>query len=262
MVSLLYELVVDASVIIMMGIGSAQDIRKREIEDYVWFIAALPFALNVYTILSGFPLVGPQLWAIELALLGGMGLLFYYLGLFGGADAKALIALGVSIPRPIPPFASQIGLFGVTIFDNGVVLAVVYAALFAVVNLSRALLVKGYLGRYADASFRAKLGIVLYAYKTTVENYMRHSYKLFLAERPVVDERGGVKFTPMYGLRLASDDEPLDQLTQLLNSGKLGPKEEIWVSQGLPLVAFMFLGMLITPFTGDLVFHLIKLFIG
>ena len=258
----LYELVVEASVIIMMGIGSAQDIRRREVEDYVWFIAALPLALNIYTILVGSALIEPRLWAVELALLTGMGLLFYYLGLFGGADAKALIALGLSMPRPIPPFESQIGLFGVTVFDNGVVLAVVYAALFVVVNLFRALLVKGYLGRYADASSRTKLGMILYAYKTSVENYMRNYYKLFLAEKPVVDTQGSVTFTPIYGVRLASDDESFNELSALLASGKLNPKDEIWVSQGLPLVSFMFVGMIITPFTGDLVFHLIRALVG
>jgi preflagellin peptidase FlaK len=256
---MLVSLTVELSVLVMMGIGSIQDIKRREIDDYVWFIALIPMALNVYTILIGASLVKPLLWGVELALLSGMGLLFYRLGLFGGADAKALIAIGLAMPQPLAPFRSQIGLFGISVFDNGVVLAVVYAGLLALTNVFKVFLNKNYLGRYVDAPIRTKLGIILYAHKTTVDEYLRKSYKLFLAERPIVDTQGSVVFTPIYGVRLDSEEETVDEFMSLVNAGKINLKDELWVSQGLPLVTFMFLGIIITPFTGDLVFHFIKI---
>lgn len=229
-------------------------------EDYVWLFAVPPFAINLYAVASGSHLVDAKLWLIELPLLAAMGVLFYYLGLFGGADAKALIALGAAMPQPLPPFTSQIGLFGITVFDNGVVLAVAYSALFALSNMAKAVLVKGYFGRYTNAPLKTKIGLTLYAYKTTVQRYVRESHKLFLAERPVLRE-GKIVFEPMYGVRLDSGQEAVNDFQRLLDSGKLSPDEEIWVSQGLPLIPFMLAGMLVTPLTGDLVYHIIRLFL-
>lgn len=255
-----YSVFVEACALAMMGLGSLQDVKKREVEDYVWLLAAPPFAVNLYAVVAGLHLVDANTWLVELPILAVMGVLFYYLGLFGGADAKALIALGAAMPQPLPPFTSQIGLFGVTVFDNGVVLAVAYSALFALSNIVKAVFVKGYLGRYAKAPLRTKIGLTLYAYKTTVQRYVRESHKLFLAERPVLRE-GKIEFEPMYGVRLDSGEEAVNDFQTLFDSGKLRPDDEIWVSQGLPLILFMLIGMLVTPITGDLVYHIIKLFL-
>lgn len=246
--------------LLMLGLGSYQDIKRREVDDYIWFIAALPAAINIYVAAAGLNLIDLRVWLVEVPLLTGMGLLFYYLGLFGGADAKALIAIAASMPQPLPPFRSQITLFGVTVFDNGVVLAVLYSALFAAANLLRAASIKGYFGRYSNSPLRTKLGLALYAYKTTVKKYVKDSYKLFLAEKPV-SRQGEIEFKPLYGLRLDSEEEAVNNLQQLIDSGRLKPDDEIWVSQGLPLILFMFAGMLLTPITGDLVYHIIKFFI-
>jgi Flp pilus assembly protein protease CpaA len=255
-----FDLASSSLTVLMLGIGAYQDIKRREVDDWVWFIAVPAAALNVYRLATDTLPIGPVEWGAELALLSAMAIGFYYAGLFGGADAKALVAVGAALPSPMLPFHSQIILLGLTVFDNGVVLAVLYSALFTVRNLLMAAFSDGYLGRYSQARFKTKFGLMLSAYKTNVGEYLKSSYKLFLAEIPQTDPNGRVHFEPLFKVHLAFDDDIEAGLAKLVEQGSVTRDQEIWVSPGLPLVTFMFLGLILTYFLGDVVFRVVSLF--
>jgi len=75
-----------------------------------------------------------------------LGYAFWYLGAFGGADAKALIAIAILFPT-FPEYAvaglilplvdTQLGVFSLTVLTNTVLLALAYPLGLAVSNLLR-----------------------------------------------------------------------------------------------------------------------------
>ena len=84
--------------------------------------------------------------AISLLFVAPLGYAFWYLGAFGGADAKALIALAILFPTfpayevagaTLPLVETQIGVFSLTILTNTVLLGLAYPIGLAGRNLLR-----------------------------------------------------------------------------------------------------------------------------
>jgi len=109
-------------------ISSWYDYRTREVPNRVWvFFAPAGFALAVLH-LSLSNLAGESvdlvLWLLSFAVTSGISLALFYLGLFGGADAKALICLSIALP--VYPASIQHGinvltpLFPLAVLSNGV----------------------------------------------------------------------------------------------------------------------------------------------
>ena len=95
--------------LIMLIIGSVTDIWKREIHDYYWIIFGSVGFLLVFINSD----ILPHLLNIGIALIIAPFVIFIWrIGLFGGADAFALIALAVIAPmatlseNPVTPFTS------------------------------------------------------------------------------------------------------------------------------------------------------------
>jgi preflagellin peptidase FlaK len=79
----------------MLIVGSIIDIRKREIHDYYW----IGFGSVGFLLLFIDPDIVPNLLTIGFALIiAPFVILLWRIGLFGGADAFALIALAVIAP--------------------------------------------------------------------------------------------------------------------------------------------------------------------
>lgn len=79
----------------MLGIATASDIKKREINDIIWIVFG---ALGVGIVLLGTDL-GQELPRVGIALIiAPIVLIMWRVGLFGGADAFALIVLAVLAP--------------------------------------------------------------------------------------------------------------------------------------------------------------------
>ena len=84
--------------------------------------------------------------AISLLFVAPLGYAFWYLGAFGGADAKALIAVAIVFPTfpayavagaTLPLVATDIGVFSLTILTNTVLLGLAYPVGLAGLNLLR-----------------------------------------------------------------------------------------------------------------------------
>ncbi|WP_418286524.1 A24 family peptidase [Halorubrum sp. DTA46] len=84
--------------------------------------------------------------AISLLFVAPLGYAFWYLGAFGGADAKALIALAILFPTfpayeiagaTLPLVETQIGVFSLTVLTNTVLLGLAYPVGLAALNLAR-----------------------------------------------------------------------------------------------------------------------------
>jgi len=105
--------------IAMLGYASYTDVNKREISDYVWIVFG---ALSVVLLF-----LEPQFWEaltnVGISLIvAPIVLIIWRLGMFGGADAFAIIVLALLVPQitmsenTITPF---------TILTNAVIISII-----------------------------------------------------------------------------------------------------------------------------------------
>ncbi len=158
----------------------------------------------------------------------------YWLGLYGGADAKALMCLAVAFPvyptfLNFPLLGTGIGIFAFSTLANSVI-----AAPFLVVILLIRNLIRGNL----------EFPQCLIGYREKLENVKFHNLLEYVEGNKVVKKVRGIE---------ANEEE----LKKLRRKGV----KEVWVSPALPFICFMTAGFLISVFLGDLMYLVIKTFI-
>ena len=129
------------------------DVRTRRLPNRIWPPLYLFGALLlIWEAVSLWPFAGCDgriffvRAAISLLFVAPLGYAFWYLGAFGGADAKAMIALAVIFPTfpaydlagvTLPLVDTQLGVFSLTILTNTVLLGLAYPVGLAALNLVR-----------------------------------------------------------------------------------------------------------------------------
>ncbi|GGL48139.1 prepilin peptidase [Halocalculus aciditolerans] len=126
-----------------------RDVRTRRVRDELWYPL---YALGVLLLLVDF-LRTPDYArlaflvrvAVSLALVP-LGFAFWYFGTFGGADFKALAAMGVLLPTfpyyylgdtVLPLVTTPLGVFSLSALTNAMLLTLAYPGLLAVENAAR-----------------------------------------------------------------------------------------------------------------------------
>ncbi|WP_128904476.1 A24 family peptidase [Halorubrum amylolyticum] len=133
--------------------AALRDVRTRRLPNRLWPpLYAFGALLLIWETARLWPLAGldGRLFlvqaAISLLFVAPLGYAFWYLGAFGGADAKALIAIAVLFPTfpeyavagaELPLVETQIGVFSLTVLTNTVLLALAYPLALAGINLVR-----------------------------------------------------------------------------------------------------------------------------
>ena len=133
--------------------AAIRDVRTRRLPNRIWPPLYLFGALLLlWEAVSLWPFAGfdGRIFlvraAISLLFVAPLGYAFWYLGAFGGADAKAMIALAVIFPTfpayevaglAVPLVDTDIGVFSLTILTNTVLLGLAYPLGLAVRNLLR-----------------------------------------------------------------------------------------------------------------------------
>ncbi len=104
--------------LIMLIIASIMDLKKREISDKVWIVSGSIGIVLFIIDLNNLDLV---FYAISLGITGMISYAIYRTGLFGGADAKALIVIALLLPfyDVKNSFHNMVAL---TVFTNSVIL--------------------------------------------------------------------------------------------------------------------------------------------
>jgi len=133
--------------------AALRDVRTRRLPNRLWPpLYAFGALLLIWETARLWPLAGfeGRLFAVQAAIsllfVAPLGYAFWYLGAFGGADAKALIALAVLFPTfpeyvvagmTLPLVDTQLGVFSLTVLTNTVLLALAYPIGLAGINLVR-----------------------------------------------------------------------------------------------------------------------------
>lgn len=233
-----------------LSIASYSDWKTREIDDRIWLILGISgLGLSAADLALGG--TGRSLFFAILSVFTAfsLGFLLYRIGFIGGADAKALLALGLTFPvyplndyiYPVLPIHPVMML---TIIDNILVLA----SLTFLFHLSRNLLSasKGEKLFNYKISYWKKILLLVSAVKLDIRK--TDWDKNFPLERPNFSEEPyRVDLTVLPNIHEEVDK---GSLIRGLETGLLPSK--IWASPGLPMVIFITLGLVVSLFYGDL----------
>ncbi|HDJ26425.1 MAG TPA: hypothetical protein ENF34_03830 [Candidatus Bathyarchaeota archaeon] len=233
--------------------ASIFDLRNREIPDKVWLIPAPISALLTAVRL----LLKPELAisvAISICLSALIGIAIYFSGLMGGADAKAIVFISISVPtyeqapilalHPFVPLAT---------FSNALLATIAVPFLMLARNLAWKIKTGRRLFEGLEASRLSKMLAPLVGYKVRAEELGEARF-LFPME-DVVDEGGAVKRRLVLTVRVGQEEELSERVLEAVRKGLIS--DYVWVSPGLPLLIFMALGYLLALALGDLVFYTI-----
>ena len=235
--------------------ASLYDLKYREVPDKLWLIYAPVGLLLTLTQAVTLDLKLLQVIGLSILVTSILSIAIFYLGLFGGADAKALICLSLTIPTP-PTFKkafNALPLFPLTIFNNSVLTATLLTLAFLIYNLIWKFKTrKGLFHDLEGEPVYRKLIALMTGYKIEVGKLAekRFTYPLEEAE---IDENGKVVRRLVLSARLEEDEE----LERRLNSLR-GLRCEVWATPALPFLIFITIGFFVSLVAGDLIYTLIK----
>ncbi len=214
--------------IAMLGYASYTDVAKREISDYVWVIfGALAIVLLFFEpqIYDGLINVGVSLIVAPIVLI------IWRLGIFGGADAFAIIVLALLVPQitltdnTVTPF---------TTLTNAVIISII--PFF--VNMSRNLIAI------------AKKDDIFEGFSETRKKRIIALFVGYRAKNPKY--RFSIE-------KKAGKHKKLNLVMHHAEYAEFCNKPNTWVTPGIPYMLFITSGFLVQLFYGDIIFSFIGL---
>ena len=229
----------------MLAYTSYLDLKKREVEDRIWVIfGACGVILQIYGIYSGATV--PLILGISVGLASVIGLGIFFLGLYGGADAKALIVLAVVLPY----FQPRVGLYAIApviILTNGILLSMFLPGGLFLLNVTRLVRSQPIFEGFREPAYRKILACLL-GYKSAGKP---RGFQ-FSMERNVVQEQSNPSLsnslTKKFDFTFMQDE--------------FETKPGTWVTPGIPLLVFFAAGFIALLTYGDLVIGLVQFLAG
>ena len=229
------------------------DLKSRSVANEVWLpmiAVGIPIAIyNVY--LSGMPFLIRFGFSLLFTFL--LAYLFFYLGLFGGADAKALI--GIAILIPMNPLNASLLVdplpFAITTLFNAAIISLIVPPSLFLYNLRHL--------RSKRLSENLNLAFIGYTVRidALAEATHKHLRALHVYEEGGGDEEaesGTVKRKFVFGGR-DLDANMVEQLKTYRAQGTID--EDVWVTPELPYMLFITAGFFIALFYGNLILFIL-----
>ncbi len=212
----------------MLVVGAFYDLWKREVPDKVWLLfGGLGGFLTVVDVYFG--RIGLLTPSLLVGITVVLAISLYYFGFYGGADAKALIAISIILPVYEPanfvhPFAALM------ILANTVTLSLFLPVALAAFNVMQMLNGKRiFEGLESEPSWR-KAAACFIGYRAAPGRVKRFQLKLENVENGVRKLR----------------------FSLLRNEEEFAEEGDRWVTPGIPLVVFMLAGVAVLVLFGDL----------
>lgn len=236
----------------MLILVAILDIRSREVPDKVWLpFGALGIILIAYDFLIGTPGFDPTLIVLSVVITGIIGFGAYYLGFYGGADAKALLTLALLMPLyPNTTFIHELtGLdtlsrssaihefTALSTLSNSLLLTIAVPIFMFIMNVRSIIRGRMIFSGFESQSLASKILVMFLGYRVKSPDGF-----LFKLEK---DYDGVRKF-----------DFTVNRLDDEYARG-----EDVWVTPGLPLLVFIALGFISLLMFGDILFILVEMFI-
>lgn len=234
------ELVKISSVFFFLLYACILDIRSRIVPNRVWkFMLLVNFPITAFQISQ---IIGERFFLLLFAVMGIIFVIIfsyflYFLNLYGGADAKALMCLSVIFPfypeiEFFPILNNGFGVFAFSVLTNSVIIAPFLVIGIFVRNIFK----EGFKGFFKTPLY------YLAGYRVSVEKIRFHNLFEF------VDERGILR-------RVKKAVEPNEEIIARLRSAGV---YKVWCTPALPFLIFITFGYLSAIFLGDLIFAILS----
>lgn len=252
--------------LLFLSVASIYDVRTREVPNSVWlFFAPIGLILTLISLVLNnwnFLLINICITSIAATIVLSFAL--FYLDLFGGADAKALICLALSMPvypsiRLIKPI---LGSYWQTIpllpplstFNNAVLIASLL--IFLIISRNLEDLAKNRMRIFEGIEEERtiiKLLAFITGFRVEASKLRTKKHHYIVLEKFERKENGVIRRRLKVFQRINNSKEEISIPEEI--DGK------IWVTIGLPFIVFITLGFALTIFIGDLIFLLLDLMI-
>jgi Flp pilus assembly protein protease CpaA len=253
-----------AVVVLCLIFGSIMDLLKREVSDIPWIIMAGVGLITsiILIIFAGDP--SYHLNQRQVGILFGvnvgvgiiLGLLLYYTGIMGGADAKAIMALSFNTPVYLFNFAFlQQGVYNIipnvfnTFFNWLLVMVIFYPLPLLFYNLY--LKIKGKkLFENTNANFASKILMMISGYLIpTVKAANRHD----IVYSEEYDKKTN-KWIIKHFMQVVEVEEEEEFKKEVEEDIKQTGREQIWVKVLPPGIVFLLIGYIVNLFIGNILF--------
>ncbi len=220
--------------------ASVHDIKEREVPDELW----------IFMVVCGLILDGIQYFIqpyslliaiLQFVIIFALANFMFYVAGFGGADAKALIALSVMFPvyprmGMFPILNTGIGIFAFSVLSNSVIVAPILALMLFIRNLKErdGKLIYKFIGLKVDADRIPRFYNLL--------EYVDEDWKVVRVVRGVEPSNSMLK-----RLKEAKEKRIIDR---------------VWVTPALPFLVFMTAGFVIAVVFGDILVWLMCLILA
>jgi len=247
-----------ASILISLfffALSSVYDFKTREVTDKAWLLyGPLGLVLTVARLFQDPSELFLTIISIVITISISFGL--FYFGLFGGADAKAIMCLGLTIPIPPSSFQPLMGylhpVFPVVVVMVGFICSASVALWFGFRNLL-AYVSEGpkmFAGFEHESSWK-KLTATITGYPVDMLK-LRSTFYLYPIEELVQNSEGTHRSFKLFFSAEADRDQMVSKLVDSFSA--MGFQGRVWVTPGLPMLLFILLGLVITLALGDPVF--------
>jgi preflagellin peptidase FlaK len=249
--------------------ASWSDYKTREVSNRVWAIFA-PIALALT--LAELLLYNPQdlTWfGISFGVTASFALLLFYAGGFGGADSKAFMCIALALPffPQTPLFAGGVSplaqnIFPFTILSNSILVAAATVIGMILLNAKWRITTgkKLFGGTLATESLSKKILVLVTGYKMPIAKLKEkwHVYPLEDVEEGNDGEQ--LKRKLVVVPRDEGRDAIVERLSKAADAGKID--SHVLATPGLPMLIFVTVGLILALVFGDIIWLLIRFFLG
>jgi len=239
-------------------LGSWSDLKTREVSNKLWAVS-LPI-VAVITVIKAYLSSGLLLlYVISISLSIAASLAILEIGFFGGADAKAMICLGVALPLFPDMFAPILGyfhpFFSFIVLTNSFLISLLSILYVVTMNIAWKLHARQpFFDGFQQEHFLKKLLILLSGYRVELAELKKRIHLIPIED---VEESDG---TPLRKMRLFVDaeadrDAVVERLEKYASQGIVS--SHVWVTPGLPMLVFIFFGFVASLVVGDILFYTI-----
>ncbi|MEM2402046.1 MAG: A24 family peptidase C-terminal domain-containing protein [Candidatus Bathyarchaeia archaeon] len=253
--------------LLFLSAASIHDIKTREVPNITWLLfAPIGLVLTLISLaLNGWSQTTILAWLVTAAVTVGLSTALFHLGLFGGADAKALMCLAAAMPTQpnitsIKPLLSSF--MGshymlqlpppISTFNNAVLTASLLIIAISIRNLAD-------LARHGRRIFEGlektsltkKFFTFLTGYRVDAQKLRSGGHHYIILEEFSRGEDGSIKrsLKLLPRLNMSGENSSETNLPAEFNG-------KIWVTMGLPFIVFITMGFAAAIFIGDLILML------
>jgi len=267
---IIFDIARTALTLLFLIYASWSDYKTREVSNKVWILfAPSAFALT-FAELTFYENSQLHAYGISFGLTAAFAVALFYLGGFGGADAKALMCLALALPfypknllstiLNNPSLVSQ-SFFPITVFSNSVFLAAATAIYIFIYNIlwHKKTNRKLFGNNYIKESLGKKILVLITGYKVSIHK-LKDKWHLYPLEDIEEDVNGELKRKLVLIPRDENRNAIVERLAKAVEAEKI--QDMIWTTPGLPMLIFITAGLILALFVGDIVWICIGFLLG